>query len=93
MASRRRWSSTHPNRGKAASKATQVLVVILLLLVSAALIAIVTIGGWDELQGAKALQIAYIVLYVADGVPRRALEPRRAAGRGGARDRHAHLRR
>jgi hypothetical protein len=53
----------HPNRRRAASRITQVLVVILLL-VSAALIAVVTIGGWDELQGAKALQIAYIVLDV-----------------------------
>ena len=50
-----------PNRCRAASRITQVLVVALLL-VSAALIAVVTIGGWDELQGAKALQIAYIVL-------------------------------
>ena len=53
----------HPNRGKAASKLTKALVV-LLLLASAALIAIVTIGGWDALQGAKAVQVAYIVLYV-----------------------------
>lgn len=53
----------HPNRRKAASKVTKLLVV-LLLLVSAALIAIVTIGGWDELEGAKVLQIASIVLYV-----------------------------
>ena len=51
----------HPNRRRAASRITQVLVVVLLL-VSAALIAVVTIGGWHELQGAKALQIAYIVL-------------------------------
>jgi len=51
----------HPNRRRAASRITQVLVVVLLL-VSAALIAVVTIGGWEELQGAKALQIAYIVL-------------------------------
>jgi K+-sensing histidine kinase KdpD len=53
----------HPNRRKAASKVTRLLVV-LLLLVSAVLVAIVTIGGWDELEGAKALQVAYIVLYV-----------------------------
>src|SRR5262245_12396953 len=53
----------HPNREKAASKATRA-VVILLLLVSAALVAIVTIGGWDALEGAKALQIAYIVVYL-----------------------------
>jgi lysylphosphatidylglycerol synthetase-like protein (DUF2156 family) len=53
----------HPNREKAASKATKA-VVILLLLVSAALVAIVTIGGWDALEGAKAVQIAYIALYL-----------------------------
>jgi protein-S-isoprenylcysteine O-methyltransferase Ste14 len=53
----------HPNRAKAASKATKA-VVILLLLVSAALVAIVTIGGWDALQGAKSLQVVYVVLYL-----------------------------
>ena len=53
----------HPNRAKAASKLTKALVV-LLLLASAALVAIVTIGGWDALQGAKAVQVAAIVLYV-----------------------------
>jgi hypothetical protein len=53
----------HPNRRKAASKLTRVIVV-LLLLVSAFLVTVVTIGGWDVLQGAKALQIAYIALYL-----------------------------
>jgi hypothetical protein len=53
----------HPNRRKASSKFTRAVVVVLLL-VSAVLMAIVTIGGWDALEGAKALQIAYIVLYV-----------------------------
>jgi TRAP-type C4-dicarboxylate transport system permease small subunit len=53
----------HPNRRKVASKVTKALVV-LLLLVSAALILVVTIGGWDVLEGAKALQIAYVVLDV-----------------------------
>jgi hypothetical protein len=53
----------HPNRRKAASKLTKALVV-LLLLVSAGLIAIVTVGGWGALQGAKAVPIASIVLYV-----------------------------
>ena len=53
----------HPNRRKAASKLTRAIVV-LLLLVSAALVAIVTVGGWDALQGANALQVAYIVVYV-----------------------------
>jgi hypothetical protein len=53
----------HPNRRKASSKLTRAFVV-LLLLVSAALVAIITVGGWDALEGAKALQIAYIVMYV-----------------------------
>jgi hypothetical protein len=53
----------HPNREKASSKATRAIVV-LLLLVSAALVAAITVGGWDALEGAKALQIAYIVLYL-----------------------------
>jgi hypothetical protein len=53
----------HPNREKAASKATKATV-IFLLLVSAALVAIVTIGGWDALQGAKAVHIAYIAVYL-----------------------------
>src|SRR5918996_37363 len=53
----------HPNRRKAASKLTRVIVV-LLLLVSAFLVTVVTIGGWDVLQGAKALQISYIAVYL-----------------------------
>ena len=53
----------HPNRKKAASKLTR-LIVVILLVVSAALVAIVTLGGWDALQGAKALQVAYIVIYL-----------------------------
>jgi FtsH-binding integral membrane protein len=53
----------HPNREKAASKATKA-VVILLLLVSAALVTIVTVGGWDALEGAKPVQIAYILIYL-----------------------------
>lgn len=51
----------HPNRQKASSQVTRGIVV-LLLLVSAALVAIVTIGGWSALEGAKALQIALIVV-------------------------------
>ena len=53
----------HPNREKAGSKATKAIVV-LLLLVSAGLVLVVTVGGWDTLEGAKAVQIAFIVLYV-----------------------------
>ena len=53
----------HPNRDKAESRATKALVVALLF-ISAALMAIVTLGGWDTLQGAKSLQIAYVLIYV-----------------------------
>jgi hypothetical protein len=54
----------HPNRDKASSKVTRAIVVVLLL-VSAALVAIISIGGWSAIEGAKALQLAYIVLYLA----------------------------
>ena len=54
----------YPNRDKASSKTTKAVVVLLLLLVTAALMAIVTIGGWDKLQGAKLLQVAYILLFL-----------------------------
>ena len=57
----------HPNRKKASSKATRVVVVVLLL-ASALLMAIISVGAWDELEGAKALQVAYIVLYVVMAV-------------------------
>jgi hypothetical protein len=53
----------HPNRKKAASKVTRAIVFVLLL-ASAGLLAIITWGGWGTLEGAKALQIAYIVLYL-----------------------------
>jgi hypothetical protein len=52
-----------PNRAKASSKATR-SVVVLLLLVSIGLMLIVTIGGWNVLEGAKILQVAYIALYL-----------------------------
>ena len=53
----------HPNRDKAASKATRAIVV-LLLLVTVGLMVIITVGGWEALEGAKALQIAYILLFL-----------------------------
>lgn len=56
-------SIEHPNREKASSKATRATVVFLLL-VSAGLVLVVTIGGWDALQGAKGVQVAYIALYL-----------------------------
>lgn len=53
----------HPNRDKPESRATRVAV-ILLSVVSAAQIAVVTAGGWSELQGAQPVAFAYILLYL-----------------------------
>jgi carbon starvation protein CstA len=54
----------HPNRDKASSKATRAIV-ILLLLASVALMLIVALGGWNALEGAKA--IAYMAIYLIMG--------------------------
>jgi len=54
----------HPNRDKAESKATRAIV-IFLLIVSAALILIVTIGGWAQLQGAQVISFALAAIYLA----------------------------
>jgi len=53
----------YPNQTKASSKVTK-WVTVLLLLVSAALVTIVSLGGWEALQGARVLQITYILLFV-----------------------------
>ena len=53
----------HPNRDKAESKATRAAVV-LLLLVSAGLLAIVTLGGFTELQGMVPLAVFYFGVYL-----------------------------
>lgn len=53
----------HPNREKGGSKATKAGV-ILLLLASAALTAIVTIGGWDSLEGAQVIAIFFIIVFL-----------------------------
>ena len=53
----------HPNREKATSKMTRI-VVVLLLLASAGLMAIVAVGGWDAMVGAKPLLVIYIGLYL-----------------------------
>jgi hypothetical protein len=63
MAEEREYVLERPNRQKASSK-TSKGVVILLLLVSVLLMLIVTVGGWGKLQGAQAVQIAYIVVYL-----------------------------
>jgi presenilin-like A22 family membrane protease len=53
---------THPNRDKPAVQATRATVV-LLFLASAAMVLIVTVGGWKVLESAKPVGIAYIVIY------------------------------
>jgi len=53
----------YPNRDKSSSKTVKA-VVVLLMLVTAALMTIVTVGGWEALQGAKALQVGYIAVFV-----------------------------
>jgi lysylphosphatidylglycerol synthetase-like protein (DUF2156 family) len=53
----------HPNREKSSSQVTKAFVA-LLLVASAALVAIVTIGGWNSLQGAQLVSIIYIIVYL-----------------------------
>jgi presenilin-like A22 family membrane protease len=53
----------HPNREKAQSKATKA-VVVLLLLASAGLVALITGGGWSDLQGAQFVAIAAVIIYL-----------------------------
>jgi hypothetical protein len=55
---------THPNRDKPVVQATRATVV-LLLLVSAGLVAVVTVAGWNVLESAVVVQIAYIAVYLA----------------------------
>ncbi len=53
----------HPNRRKPASQLARLLVIVLLIL-SAAVVLIVSIGGWDAIEGAKPVQMAFIVVYL-----------------------------
>jgi lysylphosphatidylglycerol synthetase-like protein (DUF2156 family) len=53
----------HPNRDKPGSKVTKAIVLVLLV-VSAALILIVTLGGWSHLQGAQPVSFAYVIVYL-----------------------------
>ena len=52
----------HPNREKATSQATK-MIVFVLLLASAGLISLITFGGWSNLQGDQIVSIAYIAIY------------------------------
>ncbi|MCA1708849.1 MAG: hypothetical protein LC808_38465 [Actinobacteria bacterium] len=53
----------HPNREHAGNKLTK-YVIFMLLLVSVALVAVVTVGGWSKLEGAKPVQIGYMLVYL-----------------------------
>jgi lysylphosphatidylglycerol synthetase-like protein (DUF2156 family) len=53
----------HPNRQGAEAKATKAAV-ILLLVASAAVTAIITIGGWSKLEGAQIWAVFYVVIYL-----------------------------
>lgn len=53
----------HPNREKGGSKATKAGT-ILLLLATAALVAIITIGGWASLEGAQVISIFFIIVFL-----------------------------
>ena len=57
----------HPNRETAAARVTRGAVVALLL-VSAALMIVVSAGGWEAFAGAQGLQIAFIVAYLGMAV-------------------------
>jgi hypothetical protein len=52
-----------PNRHKAGSHATKMIVVVLLL-VSAGVMLIITLGGWSKLEGMKPVNFVWAVLYV-----------------------------
>ena len=54
---------THPNREKPVVQATRATV-ILLLLVSAGRVLIVTVSGWNVLESAVSIQIAYVAIYL-----------------------------
>jgi hypothetical protein len=53
----------HPNREKSSSQVTKAFVA-LLLVASAVLVAIVTFGGWNSLQGAQIVSVLYIIVYL-----------------------------
>jgi lysylphosphatidylglycerol synthetase-like protein (DUF2156 family) len=52
----------YPNRDKSASKMTKAVVAVIML-VSVALMLILTIGGWSELQGLKGVNLIVCALY------------------------------
>lgn len=53
----------HPNREKASSQVAKAFVA-LLLVVSAALVLIISLGGWTALQGAYVVSAIYVIVYL-----------------------------
>ena len=53
----------HPNRDKSSSKTMRVVVVVMLL-ISATLLLVITIGGWEVLQGLAIICLAWVGVYV-----------------------------
>src|SRR3954463_12283246 len=57
----------HPNRRKPASQLAR-LVVIALLIASAAVTLIVTLGGWEALEGPTLVARAFVAVYVVRAI-------------------------
>ncbi|HET9718958.1 MAG TPA: hypothetical protein VFP55_02655 [Solirubrobacteraceae bacterium] len=57
------YTITYPNRDKASSQATKLLVV-LILLVSVVLMLAITIGGWSKLQGLEPVNFVWCLAYL-----------------------------
>ena len=53
----------HPNRDLPENKRTKSMVALFCVL-TAGLVAVITIGGWDKLEGAKPVNIFYILVYL-----------------------------
>jgi len=54
---------THPNRSKPVVQSTRLLVIVLLV-VSAALVMVITIGGWKVLENAIPIEFGYALIYL-----------------------------
>jgi len=54
---------THPNREKPVVQSTRAIVV-LLLLATVGLIGLITITGWEVLEGAAVVEIGYVLVYL-----------------------------
>lgn len=57
------YTITYPNRDKASSQATK-LVVVLILLASVVLMLAITIGGWSKLQGLTPVNVVWCLAYL-----------------------------